>query len=115
MHLAARAQLESSTTLGTRHRAAVGITDETDAIAIVVSEETGRISLVSGGASAEELAGPQLRQRLLRLTGHIRSQNGAARSSESAVEDAAPETGGGPAASSGDPIPDRTRVPEPSS
>jgi diadenylate cyclase len=34
---------------GTRHRAAVGITEESDAIAVVVSEETGDISLVKGG------------------------------------------------------------------
>lgn len=34
---------------GTRHRAAIGITEETDAVAVVVSEETGRISVAVGG------------------------------------------------------------------
>lgn len=38
-----------STQLGTRHRAGIGITEETDAIAIIVSEETGSISLAVGG------------------------------------------------------------------
>jgi diadenylate cyclase len=35
--------------LGTRHRAAIGITEETDALALIVSEETGRISVASYG------------------------------------------------------------------
>ena len=35
--------------LGSRHRAAIGVTEENDAVAIVVSEETGVISLVMNG------------------------------------------------------------------
>jgi uncharacterized protein (TIGR00159 family) len=58
-------------TLGTRHRAALGIAEETDAIAVVVSEETGKISLVAGGEVLEDLDGPRLRQALLRLTGKV--------------------------------------------
>ncbi|HEY3130865.1 MAG TPA: diadenylate cyclase CdaA [Acidobacteriota bacterium] len=46
--------------LGTRHRAAIGITEETDAIAIVISEETGKISAVIGGKITRSLDGPSL-------------------------------------------------------
>jgi diadenylate cyclase len=53
-----------STQLGTRHRAAIGITEETDAIAVVVSEETGAISLAIGGQIERDLTVDQLRERL---------------------------------------------------
>lgn len=46
--------------LGTRHRAAIGITEETDAVAIVVSEETGKTSAVVGGEIMRNLDGPRL-------------------------------------------------------
>jgi uncharacterized protein (TIGR00159 family) len=55
--------------LGTRHRAAVGITEESDAIAIVISEETGMISLVAGGEILRNLDASTLRQRLSELLG----------------------------------------------
>jgi diadenylate cyclase len=55
--------------LGTRHRAAVGVTEESDAIAVVVSEETGTISLVVGGAISRHLDGGVLRQQLSQLLG----------------------------------------------
>lgn len=41
--------MKFSKRLGTRHRAAIGISEESDAIAIIVSEETGRISVAVGG------------------------------------------------------------------
>jgi len=47
-------------TLGTRHRAALGITEETDAVVIVVSEETGRISLVRRGKLTSYTAASEL-------------------------------------------------------
>ena len=42
-------EMKFSKRLGTRHRAAIGISEESDAIAIIVSEETGRISIAIGG------------------------------------------------------------------
>ena len=56
-----------SNQLGTRHRAAIGITEETDAISIVVSEETGSISLAVGGAIERDLTVEQLRDRMSNL------------------------------------------------
>lgn len=52
-------------TLGTRHRAAAGITEISDALVIVVSEETGIISLVDGGKFERELTGDELKSLLL--------------------------------------------------
>ena len=53
--------------LGSRHRAAIGLTEENDALAIVVSEETGRISLVVGGEIERGLDVEALRARLRAL------------------------------------------------
>ena len=53
-----------STQMGTRHRAGIGITEETDAIAVIVSEETGAISLAVAGNIERGLTVEQLRKRL---------------------------------------------------
>ena len=53
-----------STQMGTRHRAGIGITEETDAIAVIVSEETGAISMAVGGKIERDLTVEQLRERL---------------------------------------------------
>jgi len=50
--------------LGTRHRAAIGITEETDCLSLVVSEETGRISLASFGDIAQGLSLPAVLERI---------------------------------------------------
>lgn len=54
-----------STDLGTRHRAAVGISEVTDAVTVIVSEETGAISVAVNGMLKRHLA-PQTLERLLR-------------------------------------------------
>jgi diadenylate cyclase len=56
-----------STQMGTRHRAGIGITEETDAVAVIVSEENGAISLAVGGAVERDLTPEQLRERLSEL------------------------------------------------
>jgi len=56
--------------LGTRHRAAIGITEDTDAVAVVVSEETGLVSFMENGTVVSALDGEQLRTRLREAIEH---------------------------------------------
>jgi diadenylate cyclase len=69
--------------LGSRHRAALGITEETDAVVVVVSEERGSISFCFNGNIVTNLDGTSLRQALLGLFGqrarNKRSKPGMAR------------------------------------
>jgi diadenylate cyclase len=60
--------------LGTRHRAAIGLTEENDAIAIVVSEERGQIALSIDGALERDLSQDQLRERLRALMAQRRAK-----------------------------------------
>ncbi|NWF80625.1 MAG: TIGR00159 family protein [Chloroflexi bacterium] len=63
---------------GTRHRAAKGISEQTDALAVVVSEETGAISLVQDGRMASYLTEARLRTMLAGLL-HVPLETEAAR------------------------------------
>lgn len=63
--------------LGSRHRAAIGVTEENDAVALVVSEETGGISLVLDGDIERDMGPEQLRARLRSLV--VRRRSAASR------------------------------------
>ncbi|GBD25160.1 Cyclic di-AMP synthase CdaA [bacterium HR30] len=58
-----------SRTLGTRHRAAIGLTEETDAVVVVISEEEGAISLVREGRITRDVDAGTLRTTLQKLLG----------------------------------------------
>jgi diadenylate cyclase len=62
--------------LGSRHRAALGITEETDAVVVVVSEERGSISFCFNGNIVTNLDGASLRQALLGLFGQRSRKRG---------------------------------------
>ncbi|MBR6021538.1 MAG: diadenylate cyclase CdaA [Kiritimatiellae bacterium] len=61
---------------GTRHRAAAGMSEETDALVIVVSEETGAVSLASGGRLVRGLTEKELRRYLSTLFVRDRGKQG---------------------------------------
>jgi len=71
-----------STQLGTRHRAGIGITEETDAISVIVSEETGAISLAIGGNIERDISTERLRGRLSELLRRYLAQPVLAKSVE---------------------------------
>ncbi|TAM58217.1 TIGR00159 family protein [bacterium] len=56
--------------LGTRHRAAIGLTEQSDAIALVVSEETGNIAVARGGRLSRELDDEERLRKVLRACIH---------------------------------------------
>lgn len=61
--------VEGKADYGTRHRAALGVTEETDALAVVISEERGAISVATRGKLTAPLDGAQLKRVLTSLLG----------------------------------------------
>jgi diadenylate cyclase len=89
--------------LGSRHRAALGVTDETDAVVVVVSEERGSITVCYRGNMIQHLDGQKLRGVLLDLMGY--KQPARRRTGEPAARPDARREGGQPPASSPAPSP----------
>jgi len=79
--------------LGTRHRAAIGVTEDTDAVAVVVSEETGLISFVQAGQLKRGFDATRLRIALLNALGALpkkEKEKNKAADTETETEEIAP-------------------------
>jgi len=87
--------------LGSRHRAAIGITEETDAIAVVVSEETGKISIVVDGRLTRGLDGVAVAGRLRELLGLTEIEESTGAVDGAATERRPPAAGSGAHAAEG--------------
>ena len=62
-------------TMGTRHRAAIGLSEETDAVVLVVSEETGKLSIAAGGTLTGVPQG-DLAEELRKALGQSKNEQG---------------------------------------
>src|ERR1041385_1898120 len=77
--------------LGTRHRAAIGVTEDTDAVAVVVSEETGLLSFVQRGEIKRGLDATKLREAILEALGLLpRKEKEVQKAADSDAEEIAP-------------------------
>lgn len=68
--------MELSKQLGTRHRAGVGISEVSDSLTIIVSEETGQVSVAKGGRLSRGLTSAQLREALVKAQNKKVVENG---------------------------------------
>lgn len=97
------ATVQQGVHLGTRHRAALTISEETDAIAVVISEETGSISLAAGGVLSSPVSSSELETA---LSSHLHSRRWGDRigvgrlGGPSGRQPSAPSTAGGDATGS---------------
>jgi uncharacterized protein (TIGR00159 family) len=105
--------------LGSRHRAALGITEETDAVVVVVSEERGTISFCFSGNIVSNLDGQSLRHALLGLFGRSsRKKRMARKAATAAARPAAPSPPSrsaitlAPPSSSATPVATKTPIPK---
>ena len=77
--------------LGTRHRAAIGVTEDTDAVAVVVSEETGLLSFVQRGDIKRGLDATKLREGIFEALGVLpRKEKEVQKAADSDAEEIAP-------------------------
>jgi len=66
-YLPLSSNMELSKELGTRHRAGVGISENSDAFTIIVSEQTGKVSITQGGQITRNIDGDNLRRMLVKV------------------------------------------------
>lgn len=67
--------MELSKELGTRHRAGVGISEVSDSLTIIVSEETGAVSIAEGGLLKRDVGQDELKKKLSEITQGIEKAN----------------------------------------